>query len=76
MCFNLERAVPQVPRREVEVLGEEATSFLLLPVQGDGCTWLQQSLKGNGWRTGNADHAERKRGSRHRIPEFSVLNGC
>lgn len=60
VCFNLERAMPQVPRREVEVLGEGATSLLLLPVQGEGIPWLQQSLKGNGWRRGNAGWRERR----------------
>lgn len=45
--FNPERAMSQVPRREVEVLGEGTTSLLLLPVQGEGC---QQGLKGTSGR--------------------------
>lgn len=40
--------MPQVPRREAEVLGEGATSLLLLPVQGEGRPRLQQGLKGTG----------------------------
>lgn len=60
MCFSLERAMPQVPRREVEVLGEGATSLLLLPVQGEGCPRLQQGLKETGQRRGDTGWRGRK----------------
>lgn len=48
--------MPQVPMREVEVWGEGPTSLLLLPVQGEGCPWLQQGLKRN------ADQLKEERG--------------
>lgn len=50
--------MPQVPKRDVEVLGKEATVFLLLPVHDEGCPWLQHSLKGNRRRRRNAVECE------------------
>lgn len=52
--------MPQVPRREAAVLGEGATSLLLLPVQREGCPRLQKGLKRNGRRSGNTGWEERK----------------